>query len=98
MQARRKRNQHTLEQQKLPAVVQRHLRCTAGPCQNAGRKQLEGQDLRMSAGRRPAGPAHIHLRHMRGMLRHKQNLLRGVAESPDLFEHSCRFSRAGTSE
>ena len=44
-----------------------------------------------------ANTAQVHLRHMRGVLRHEQDLLRRVPQRGDPLQHALGFARARAS-
>ena len=81
--------------QQLAAGVQRHVRQSAGAAQYTGGQTAEAQHLRITAGRRPAGPAQVQLRLVGGMLRYKQHLSPFAPPCGYLFQHPAALSGAG---
>ena len=66
--------QRLLQRQQLAAAVQRHLGEPAGDAQHPVTQAAEAQHLRVAAGGRTADAAEVHLRLVRGVLRHQQDL------------------------
>ena len=87
----------TLKRQELASIVERHVRAAAADAQHTRSKQLECQGLGMARGGIAANPAKIHFRYMRSMLRHEQNLLRGIPQRGDPLQHTPGFTRARAS-
>ena len=79
-------------------MIEGHLRRAAGERQHARGQQLEGQHLRVTARSRAAGAAHVHLRDVRSVLRHEQDLLRRIAQRADLLQHPRGLARAGAAQ
>ena len=94
---RRKLCEGALKRQELSSIVERHVCAAAADAQHTRSKQLECQGLGMARGGIAANPAKIHFRYMRGMLRHEQNLLRGVPQRGDPLQHTPGFTRARAS-
>ena len=81
--------------QQLAAGVQRHVRQSAGAAQYTGGQTAEAQHLRITAGRRPAGPAQVQLRLVGGVFRHKQHLPPFAPPRGYLLQHPEALSGAG---
>ena len=52
----------------------------------------------MTARGHTARAAHVHLRDVRSVLRHEQDLLRGIAQRADLLQHPRGLARAGAAQ
>ena len=97
LEHRRKLRERALERQELSARIERHVRAAAADAQHARGEQLERQGLGMARRGVAANTAQVHLRHMRGVLRHEQDLLRGIPQRGDPLQHAPGFTRARAS-
>ena len=82
-QLRGRLQQRFLQRQQLAAGVQRHLGRAAGDSQHPLCQTAETQHFRVAAGSGTADPAQVHLRLVRGVLRHQQDLPAAVSQLLD---------------